>query len=69
MKDRHKTIAILIGVVVLLVAWDIYAYTSPDTRDTISEVVLGFSQDHPAVGIAFGILLGHILWPQRIKEK
>jgi hypothetical protein len=68
MTDRRKTIAILIGVVVLLIAWDIYVYTSPDTRDTISEVVLGFSRDHPVVGVVFGILLGHLLWPQRVKS-
>jgi hypothetical protein len=67
--SKKVTISILITVAVLLIGWDIYVAISPPSGDTISEVILGFSRKHPVVGFAFGVLMGHLLWPQRIEKE
>jgi len=65
--DRAITIWLLIGVAVLLISWDIYVAffnKTPNSKDTISGVVLGFAQKHPVIPFAFGVLMGHFFWPQ-----
>ena len=63
---RKITISILVAVTALLIGWDIWAYVEPTRGDTISEVFLYFSQ-HPVLPFAFGVLAGHLCWPQYIK--
>lgn len=36
---------------------------------TISQFLLSASQRYPLVQVAFGVLVGHLFWPQRIKEE
>jgi len=65
--DREITIWLLIGTATVLVAWDVYAAflnDTPNDRDTISGVVLGWARRHPVVPFALGVLAGHLLWPQ-----
>ena len=59
------TIGILIAFIALLIAWDIWVYLEPTPGDTISEVTLRFAQRHPVLPAAIGVLVGHLLWPQR----
>lgn len=65
MTDRTKTILILAGATLGLVAWDVYVWLSPGGGDTISEVVLGWAKKTVVVPFAFGVLMGHLFWPQR----
>jgi len=64
MTRRWWTIAILAGVSLLLIVWDIYAATNKERGDTISEVVLDFARRHPVIPFLLGVLMGHLLWPQ-----
>jgi len=64
MTTRVWTIGILVGVTLLLIAWDIYAAMNKKRDDTISEVVLGFARRHPVIPFLLGVLAGHLLWPQ-----
>lgn len=61
---RKVTISILVGVGVLLIAWDVWVWLEPTEGDTISEVIhdLGTRSWFLLVGI--GVLLGHFFWPQ-----
>lgn len=36
---------------------------------TISQFLLSASQRYPLVQVAFGVLVGHLFWPQHIKEE
>lgn len=60
---RRATIAILIAVTLGLIAWDVFVWAEPLRGDTISEVFLYFSA-HPVLPFAFGVLAGHLCWPQ-----
>lgn len=64
MTTRIWTIAILIVIAVLLIAWDIYVATNKKKGDTISEVTLDFARRHPVIPFLLGVLCGHLLWPQ-----
>lgn len=69
MTGRAWTIAILIATTLGLIGWDIYVALTPEPGDTISQVVLGFAQNHPVLPFAFGVLMGHFFWPQRRKPQ
>jgi hypothetical protein len=68
MQSRKITVALLVLAAGGLILWDIYATISPGGGDTISEVTLGWARKHPSFGWAFGILCGHLMWPQKIKD-
>jgi len=65
MTDKLKTILMLGGSAVLLIVWDIYVYFSPETGDTISEVMLQGAGNHPVIPFVVGVVMGHLFWPQR----
>lgn len=65
MTDRTKTILVLAVTVAALIGWDIYVWQSPGGGDTISEVVLGWAKKTVVLPFAFGVLMGHLFWPQR----
>ena len=62
---RKTTIAILVVATLLLISWDIWVYLEPTPGDTISEVLLKYARPHPVIPFAFGVLMGHLFWPQR----
>ena len=65
MTDRTKTILVLAAAVVILIGWDLFVWMSPEPDDTISEVVLGWAKKTVVLPFAFGVLMGHLFWPQR----
>ena len=68
MRDKRITVTLLVAMTLALIAWDIYVAITPTPGDTISEVVLAFARRHPVLGFAIGVVCGHLMWPQRIKE-
>lgn len=68
-KTRWRTSWILAIIVLALIGWDVYAaFFTGGVGGTISEVVLGFARKHPIVPFLFGVVSGHLLWPQEVKE-
>lgn len=57
---------VLVLTAVALVGADIYWATNGISGDTISEVILRFSLQHPAIPFSAGFLFGHLMWPQRL---
>jgi hypothetical protein len=43
--------------------YDLYAYFWLTPEDTVSFVVQGWLKSNPILGVALGILLGHLGWP------
>jgi uncharacterized membrane protein YuzA (DUF378 family) len=58
----------IIATVVALSGYDVYAFVEGGVDSTISRVVYGWAVDYPIVGVAAGVLIGHLFWPQKIKE-
>jgi hypothetical protein len=66
---RLLTQAILLVVAALLGAYDVYAIITSGYDASVSMVILDWSRRAPVLPFAFGILSGHLFWPQSIKEK
>lgn len=59
----------IIATVVLWIGWDVYvAFFNNEPGDTISRVVLEWSQAWPIIPLAVGVVAGHLWWPQRVSE-
>ncbi len=68
-KTRWRTVWVLAIIIVATIGWDFYAaFGTPGAGDTVSEVVLGAARKHPVIPLIVGIVLGHLLWPQEVKE-
>lgn len=61
---KKTTIGVIVGAVLGLVGWDVVVATNKKPGDTISEVLLKASKNTPLIGVAWGILTGHLFWPQ-----
>lgn len=61
---RKITIGLLLVVAVLLIVWDVYVANNTPTGDTISEITLLAASKHPVIPFAFGVICGHLFWPQ-----
>lgn len=64
MTPRKVTVGIVLGVVVLLIAWDLVVATNAVDGDTISEVVAGWSWRWSTVPYGVGVVAGHLFWPR-----
>jgi hypothetical protein len=63
-RSTKVTIALVAVATVGLVGWDINVAANDVRGDTISEVALGTAYKHPSLGLAWGILTGHLAWPR-----
>lgn len=50
-------------------AYDVYAMLFMGYEATFSAVLLELAHSTPIVPFLFGVLIGHLFWPQKIKEK
>ncbi len=50
----------LVGLLALVIAWDIYTFINDIPGDTVTEVVSRVFRDFPALATALGIVLGHL---------
>ena len=68
MTTKAVTVSILVATTAALVGWDIHVATNAVTGDTISEVWLGWTAHSRALLFAFGVVAGHLCWPQYIEK-
>jgi len=64
-KAKKITIGVMAAATAALVGWDIVVAANKQRGDTISEILLRSSRRVPIVAAAWGILTGHLFWPQR----
>lgn len=57
----------IILIVLIAIAWDIYAYNTED-NSSISVVITDWAKQHPAIVLIAGILMGHWFIPARGSE-
>jgi hypothetical protein len=66
---RKVTQWTLIGVTFALVCYDAAVMSREGVNTTISRVVLQWSQNNPLIPFAFGIVCGHLFWPQPVEKR
>ncbi len=62
---RTATKGMLLGAFVVLVVYDVVAYAVRGNDSTISVFALQFAKDWPIAAVLFGVVTGHLFWPQR----
>jgi hypothetical protein len=67
MKGETFIAAFLVVVLFVVVIYDTIAIMSGGRYNTVSSVVMDWSETYPIIPLAAGILLGHLFWPQRFK--
>lgn len=63
--SKKITLGVMGAAAAGLIGWDIVAAANKQKGDTISEVLLRSSQRVPVIAAVWGILTGHLFWPQR----
>jgi len=63
-KGKKVTLFVMAAATIGLVSWDIVVASNKERGDTISEILLHSSQRVPILAAAWGILTGHLFWPQ-----
>ncbi len=62
------TITVMFACAAALIVWDVFVATNKVAGDTISDTTIGFASRYPiavvGLGLAAGIILGNLLWPQ-----
>jgi hypothetical protein len=52
-----------------IITWDFLLWLDTGKRNTISEIFVDMSAEHPAILVVLGFLLGHLGWPVHRKAK
>lgn len=66
---RKLTIGILVATALFLIGYDIVVAVNKEEGDTISEVTLDKAIRYPIIPFALGVVMGHLFWPQKKKDK
>lgn len=61
-KRRGLTTKIIVAATAALVVYDIYAAATPETGDTLSEVIASAARRRPIIAFGAGVLMGHFFW-------
>lgn len=61
---KKTTAGVMIGAALGLIGWDVVVATNKKKGDTISEMLLAAGKNTPMLAVAWGILTGHLFWPQ-----
>ena len=65
--ERRWTVWVIVSIVLVLVAYDVFIYLQAGGDATISDVTLGWAKRWTVVPFAVGVLCGHLFWPQYLK--
>ena len=67
-RGKKITLGVMAAASAALIGWDIVVAANKQRGDTISEILLRSSRRVPIVAAAWGILTGHLFWPQRLDD-
>ena len=62
--QRH-TVLFIIALAVTIATYDIVALWRGGAEATISQIVYDAARNEPIAAFVFGVLMGHLFWPQR----
>lgn len=67
-RKRMAQFTIAVGVILFLAlvgVYDVYLAFSGEPQYTVSEILSEWAKRWPVLPFAGGLVVGHILWPQR----
>lgn len=64
-KAKKITLGVMATAAIALVGWDVVVAANDQKGDTVSEILFRSSRRVPLIAAAWGILTGHLFWPQR----
>lgn len=67
-KTKKITLLVMGAAATGLIGWDIVVAANKQEGDTISEILLRSSRRVPIIAATWGILTGHLFWPQRVRD-
>jgi hypothetical protein len=67
-SGKKITAGLIVSTIAGLIGWDIVVAANKEKGDTISEILLRAAKKVPAVAMAWGVLSGHLFWPQRMDD-
>jgi len=53
----------LLGLVIIVLFWDIAVLIMGRPEATLSAVLLQLSKDNPIISFLLGVVVGHLFWP------
>jgi hypothetical protein len=53
----------LLGLVIIVLFWDIAVLIMGRPEATLSAVLLQLSKDNPIIAFLLGVVVGHLFWP------
>lgn len=56
-------LAVFFGLFTILMVYDCWTLIANGYESTVSATLYDFVQRFPIVGVAFGIFIGHLFWP------
>ena len=54
---------IILGIVLIVIFWDITIVFMGRPESTISAVILQVSKENPIIAFVLGVIVGHLFWP------
>lgn len=67
---REVTKFFIIGILVVIFAYDFYAYLQEGQEGTISYLIItDWSRNYPAFTFLIGFIMGHLFWPLSSKKR
>lgn len=57
------SLAVFFGLFGLLMLWDLFIILKRGYSATVSATLLAFAKEYPIIAFGFGILVGHLWWP------
>lgn len=64
MSARIWLLVLLLMIHLAVAAWDIWAVVRGTPADTISKTFYDWASAYPIFAFMFGVLTGHVFWPQ-----
>ena len=68
-KWKRITVAVIVACILLMGGYDVLALIFGGVDATISRQMYFGAVGHPIIAVAFGVLVGHLFWPQRIQKE
>lgn len=59
---------VIVSMATCLACFDLFVYLYYGTEPTLSAIILEWSQAYPILPFVFGVLCGHLFWPQYLEK-
>ena len=65
MNVKKITMIFVPAVILAILGYDVFAYMNGGQQSTVSNVVIEWSHQYPAMTFFIGFVMGHLFWQMR----